>query len=132
MNKVLAICAGGLSVACFYTEERAPAPPPMAPASGAVVDTIAASGVIGEARCDHEARCNGFGPSPRYSNFDHCMSVTREESMRRFGGCRYGVKDRELGQCVYEIRTQACGGVVAPLDWFERSFVCRVDRLCLN
>jgi len=127
----VALAAGWLAAGCFYTDEPA-AQPPMVPASGGVIDTYYAATVISEARCNHEAKCNGIGPTARYTSFDHCMSVLHADALGKFQGCRYGVKDPALRQCVQEIRTQVCGGLVAPIDWFERSVVCRVSQLCLN
>ncbi len=122
----------GLLTGCFYTEEPPAPPPPMVPAAGGVLTTLQAATVIGEARCNHEARCNGIGPSARYGSWEHCVGVLRDDSHRKFSGCQYGVKDRELRQCVYQIQTQSCGGLTAPIDWFERSVVCRNAALCLQ
>ena len=118
--------------ACIYEEEpKAPAPQ-MVPASASVLTPHQAASVIAEARCDHEARCNGYGPAAQFSSREHCTSMLYHDGLRSFGGCHYGIKDRELRACVSQIHSQTCGALVNPLDWLNQVVTCRSTSLCLR
>ncbi len=133
----LVVGAALLAGACFHEEQPAPPPaypqpPPMLPASGAVLSTSQAANVLSAATCDREARCNGIGPGVRYPTYDECRRVNYDAAMRNFQACPYGVKDRELAACRSEIETHACGGLLSPLEWFQRSITCRTTNICLR
>lgn len=137
MRKTLAFAvllgASSSAGACIYDDEPAAAPAPaMVPAAGGVVPAYQAAQVIGEARCNREARCNNIGPAAAFASWEHCVSVLRNDAQRNLGACSYGVKDRELRACVSEIQAHACSSFVSPLDWFERSIACSAGNLCLR
>jgi hypothetical protein len=135
MKKLLSACLLGLPAAagaCFYGEEPAAAPTPMRPAAAGVLSPAQAATILSEARCDREARCNAIGPTAQYANREHCASVMRTDAEQNLRGCGYGIKDRELHACVVQIRNQGCGGLVNPLDWFERLVACQSSNLCLR
>lgn len=116
--------------ACIYDNEPEAPDPALTPAAGGILTTWQAATLIGEARCDREARCGG-PPAGPYANRVQCVIAMRDAAMKSFSGCRYGVKDRELRGCTGELRSAACGGVASSLDWLEQSFVCRAGSLCL-
>jgi hypothetical protein len=116
----------GLASGCWYEEE-----PVLRPASN-VTNGIDAARQIAAARCDREAMCTGFGPGRAYPDRGACFSVFERDGMNKLANCEYGVKVRELRVCVNEQRTEACGGFGQPLDWLDRSIVCRASNLCLR
>jgi hypothetical protein len=127
----LLLGAAAIAGACFY-DEPAATPAPMVPAAAGVLSPAQAAIILSGARCDREARCNTIGPMAQYANRDHCLGVMRADAEQNLRGCGYGVKERALHACVIEIRTQACGGIVNPLEWFERLVTCQSSNLCLR
>jgi len=119
-----------LATSCYVKD----APPPaMTPAAGpAVLTREQAATVLGEARCDHEAKCNAIGPNSPYESREHCLNVLRRDSWYSLQGCGYGIKDRELRSCVTEIRNQACSSFMSPIDWLTRAVTCQTNNLCLH
>lgn len=91
-----------------------------------------ASDMLSEAQCDYEAKCNRVGPSATYASHDHCVSVHREDSAKKFSKCNYGIKQGEMRACADQIRGQDCGGVGTVLDAFERSQACSSGKVCLD
>jgi hypothetical protein len=127
------LVAGGLILAtsCYVRDESPP--PPMTPAAGSgVLTRDQAATALGEARCDHEAKCNAVGPNSPYESRGHCLSVLGRDSWLSLANCPYGIKARELSSCTNEIRNQACGGLTTPIDWFTRAVTCQSNNICLR
>lgn len=124
----LCLAFATIATACMIEEE-----PIMQPAStrGTTSNTEAARR-IANAGCDREQACNGFGAGKRFMNREACNNSLGSESWNKFSNCNYGVKERDLAACENEVRSQACGGVTAPLDWLDRTLVCRTNDLCLD
>jgi hypothetical protein len=123
----LILLVATLTTACIVEEE-----PQMRPAAGNVTTTQDAMRRMAQAGCDREAACNGFGQGRPYASRDACDRALGRESAQKFANCRYGVKDRELAACANEVRSETCGGIRAPLDWLDRSLMCRTMDLCLD
>lgn len=117
-----------VATACMIEEE-----PALQPASSRnVTSNNEAARRIAEAGCDREQACGNFGTGKRFVNRETCIDSLGSESWNKFSNCSYGVKERELSSCLNEVRTQACAGVTAPLDWLDRALVCRTNDLCLD
>ena len=109
-----------------------PAPaPPLAPAAIVTVTTAEAAGSLSEAQCNHEAKCNRIGPTSRYSDWTHCVSIARQAADEKFSNCRH-VRQTELTTCLNEITTQGCGFIIEPLDSFQSAYACRGAALCYD
>jgi hypothetical protein len=117
-----------IATACMIEEE-----PAMQPASTRMVTSNSeAARRVSEAGCDREAACTGFGAGKRFIDRQACTNALGSESWNKFSNCTYGVKERDLGACVNEVRTQSCGGLSGPIDWLDRALVCRTNDLCLD
>jgi hypothetical protein len=65
--------------------------------------------VIAEASCEHEAKCNGIGPSSRFVNRDHCRGVMRADAYGSLELCRLRQRDQLLG-----VRRPHCASRLVP------------------
>ena len=129
MNLKMSIFAllGCLLASCASQNESEE--PPLTPAAGTTPAAERAIGSIAAARCDHEQRCDGIGPNRMYVNNEHCMRVMLEDGRRELSGCRLGIDQPDLMECLTEIHGGDCSG---PLDKLERVAACRSAELCVE
>lgn len=94
-----------------------------AEAIGTAVDNLAT------ARCDRELRCNNVGTGRRYDTKDACMSSLRSNQQQdlNLSACPGGVDQKELQECLEEIRKDDCNN---PLDNLTRLAACRKTDMC--
>jgi hypothetical protein len=94
-------------------------------AINAAVDQIAS------ARCAREMKCGNVGADKKYADQNACTTELKKE----FGDdlnandCPAGVDQKELGECLAEIKNEDCGN---PLDTISRLAACRTSDMCKN
>ena len=127
----LFISFGSVFAACASSE-----PEVMTPASRVAPRTtpMAAVEQIAAARCDHEASCNDVGATKEFQTRDHCLQVMRADAADDLidDDCPNGVGNKDLQECLGDIRNEDCGGVSVPFDKLEKMMSCRQDDLCLD
>jgi len=84
-----------------------------------------AQNAIIQAHCTHAYRCNTFGGSHRFRDYDSCDRELRSETLTS-PVCAHDIDASKLSQCLDSIRSAGCGegsGVA-----FER--LCSNQTLC--
>lgn len=125
-NAILALALGSIFCGCERGEETEPAR--MTPASRTSPAAERAAGALAAARCVHERQCGNVGPTRKYMSQDHCMSVMNAQASKKVIGCRQGVDQSDLHECLNTIANEDCN---SPLDSLERRVACRTSELCL-
>ncbi|WP_394844154.1 DUF6184 family natural product biosynthesis lipoprotein [Pendulispora brunnea] len=84
---------------------------------------------ITAARCDRELSCNNIGAGKDYDSFAACTRELHHNARASFNAqeCPHGIDDRNLTNCLSDIRNERCGN---PLDTLERVTSCRKGKLC--
>ena len=101
-----------------------PAATPAARAAGAsAADRLAMS------RCDRELRCDNIGDGRKYASSADCHERVRADwkddlDSRR---CQDGIDERELGECLSEIREENCDNA---FDTLSRLTQCSRAQIC--
>lgn len=103
----------------------------MAPASGISQPTVNGIQRITAERCAREAKCDNIGSDRKYSSQDDCQSRIKDDAYDALSppGCKAGVDQKELNECLEAIRDEECGDV---LDSIERVAECRAAVLCAD
>jgi hypothetical protein len=105
---------------------------PMTPASRPVtVDNERGIFALAAERCDREARCGNVGPNEDYTSRNDCMARIESDARDDLDAreCPGGIEQRELDECVQQVRSEDCGHV---LDKLERLAECADSQLCLD
>ena len=86
---------------------------------------------IVSARCAREVTCNNVGGSKTYANPQACSQKLKSDMKDDLNAkeCAYGVDQKELNECLEEIRKEACDN---PIDAISRFAACRTSDLCLK
>ncbi|HEY3500497.1 MAG TPA: DUF6184 family natural product biosynthesis lipoprotein [Polyangiaceae bacterium] len=89
----------------------------------------AAITAITEARCDREMRCNNIASGKKFETRAACIEKTRNDWREDLNGidCPRGVMDKELADCVSQIRSESCAN---PFDRLGSSMACSSTDLC--
>jgi hypothetical protein len=101
-----------------------PAATPAARATGAsAADRLAMS------RCDRELRCDNIGEGRKYASVAQCHDHVRADwkddlDSRR---CENGIDDRQLSECLSEIRGEDCNNA---FDTLSRLTECSRAQIC--
>ena len=101
-----------------------PAATPAARAAGAsAADRLAMS------RCERELRCDHIGDGKRYASVPECHDSVRADwkddlDSRR---CENGIDNRELDECLSEIRGEDCDNA---FDTLSRMTQCSRAQIC--
>lgn len=84
---------------------------------------------IAEARCAREQRCNNVGADKNYSSMNDCMTRVRNDWKDDLNAreCPGGVDQKELNECLAEIRNEDCGN---PFDSLGRIAACSAAQIC--
>lgn len=99
-------------------------------------DTAAKSGMnaaavssIASARCEREQRCDNFGEGRKYADAAECRTKLTADVQDDLSGkdCPGGINDKELQECLSEIRSEDCNN---PIDKLEVVAACRESDLC--
>lgn len=95
----------------------------------AMLETGAANTRLAMARCSQEQRCNNIGADKKYRSYEACMESILEEKWSRLNhsNCRGGIVQKELAECLNEIRNEDCA---APFDALGRILACRASDMC--
>jgi hypothetical protein len=143
----------GSLMACDRREEMTPSPQEMAPAerqpmgerealgerepvvgrdlepNERTVPQASAIDSITKARCERELRCGNVGPDEEYSSEQECMQKIRSDWHEELEAreCPGGVVEKELNECLNEVRNDDCGN---PFDTLGRIAACRESDLC--
>lgn len=90
-----------------------------------------AVGELARARCEREVRCENVGYSKRWTSETACRTEVQQSLSRDLNAqsCRAGLDERELGECMRDVRAEACD---SPLDTLSRLASCRTSGLCRN
>lgn len=93
---------------------------------GAQGSAIAA---ITQARCEREQRCDNIGEDEKYASMSKCTSEIRETWRDELNTreCRGGVVQKELQECLEEVRNEDCNN---PFDTLNRVLACREGDIC--
>ncbi len=84
---------------------------------------------IAQARCDREVRCGKVGPDKDYTSQEVCLTKVKDEWRDDLNAreCPGGVVQKELTECLAEIRNEDCGN---PFDSLSRIIACREGDIC--
>jgi hypothetical protein len=84
---------------------------------------------IAAARCEREVRCNNIGADKKYASKEACVAKIKEDKIDGLNAddCKYGIDQKELGECMTEIRNEDCNN---PLDAIGRLAACRTSDIC--
>jgi hypothetical protein len=84
---------------------------------------------ITAARCAREQRCNNIGTDKKFDTSDECMTEIRKQWADDLNAreCPGGVVQKELSECLDEIRNEDCGN---PFDTLGRVTACREGDIC--
>jgi hypothetical protein len=98
---------------------------PMVPASR----VLPAAESIADARCAREQKCNNIGADKRYSSMSDCLARIRNDWKDDLNAreCPNGVDQKELNECLSEIRNENCGN---PFDTLGRVAACTAAQIC--
>jgi hypothetical protein len=122
---IVALGAGLGLVACDR-ENRALGEAP----SGAVNRALQS---IAATRCDRAMRCQQIGSAQgqKWSSLDACVTSVRQNEREDINlyACPGGIDQKELNECLAEIRSAECG---SALDAIQQMAACRSSDLCLN
>ena len=93
------------------------------------VNNEAAIQTLANTRCERETRCNNVGGSKRWASAEACRGdlVAKGRDELRAAECPGGVVQKELQECLAEIRNEDCNN---PLDTLGRLAACRSSDLC--
>lgn len=103
------------------------ATPPMTAASG----THSAQEQIASARCEREQTCGNIGENKSYLSSQACLAGIRADWKDDLNAreCPGGVNNHELGECLGQIRAEACGNV---FDTLARVTECTQGQICVK
>lgn len=95
----------------------------------ATVNNEAAIQTMANARCERENRCNNVGGTKRWASAEACRGdlVAKGRDELRAAECPGGIVQKELRECLEEIRNEDCNN---PLDTLGRLAACRSSDLC--
>ncbi|RYZ04746.1 MAG: hypothetical protein EOO73_22400 [Myxococcales bacterium] len=138
MNKLSrsGLCAFGLAVValagCHKVSEPAPATAAkessvLAPASRART----AAEQIAESRCEREQQCGNIGNDNKYATSQECFTRIQSDWREDLNGrdCPGGINQKELDQCLGQIRAEACEN---PFDTLARITECTAAQICIE
>lgn len=102
---------------------------PELPAGEAAAVSQNAVDAITSARCEREARCKNIGTDEDYPSMAACKSQIQSEWKDELNGmeCGAGVVQKELDECLEEIRNENCAN---PFDTLGRLGACRSNDIC--
>lgn len=95
---------------------------------GAPLTNASAINQITNARCTREERCNNVGSGKKFADRTSCEKEINQNTSSdlRASECP-GVVQKELDECLNEVRNQACNN---PIDAISRVAACTRAELC--
>lgn len=84
---------------------------------------------IAQARCEREQRCGNVGAGKEYSSMSACVQKTSADWRDDLNAyeCPEGVVDKELSECLEEVRNEDCEN---PFDKLGSVVACRAGDIC--
>ncbi len=130
------VSAGSISlVGCTKAHEPEPVtprnsadvslPPTMTPAAR----TRSAAEQLAQARCEREQQCGNIGNDQTYSSSQDCLARIQADWKEELNArdCPGGVNERELNDCLDQVRGEACSN---PFDTLARISECTAGQIC--
>ncbi|NUP12156.1 MAG: hypothetical protein HOW73_39420 [Polyangiaceae bacterium] len=113
-------------VACESRDIKGERTKPTPAAAGVSESAVKA---IALARCEREQRCNNVGEGKKWKDSSQCNADISKDVRDDLNAedCPGGVDQKELTECLSEIRNEDCGN---PLDKLERVAACRESDIC--
>jgi hypothetical protein len=118
------LLVGSQFLACG--KEREPA---MSPAASTVQDREEVAHSLATEHCKRARDCNKIGPRAEFQNWQHCMNSSLADARDKLSDCRYGIKSKDLQECLSDIQDQDCG---AGFGGVTTAIACRAAELCLD
>jgi hypothetical protein len=117
------------SLAAFAGCERhETSEPALTPASRTPPAAERAAEGVTRARCDRAERCGQIGLNAQYSSREHCLNVLWQDSLDQLSGCRNGVDQGAVNECLSEIGEHGCEDAMGG---FQQYLACKVEDLCI-
>lgn len=84
---------------------------------------------IADARCAREQKCGNLGTDKDYASAEVCQAKITEKWSDELNAyeCPGGVVQKELGECLEEIKNEDCD---SPFDTLGRIVACRSSDIC--
>ena len=84
---------------------------------------------IASARCEREERCGNIGVDQKFADKNACLERVRADWSEELNAreCPAGVRERELDECIEDIRGEDCG---SPFDSLQRMLSCGTAEIC--
>ena len=110
-----------------YNRETESNVTPMTPASR----TRSATEQLAEARCEREQECGNIGDDKTFSSSQDCLVRIQNDWKEDLNArkCPGGINQKELNQCLAQVRAEACGN---PFDTLARMSECTSGQICIS
>jgi hypothetical protein len=85
---------------------------------------------IAQASCSREERCNNIGADKKYTSQQACLTRVQSDWQSDLNSreCPGGIDQKELSECLQEIRNDDCNN---PMDSLGRFVACRESDICM-
>lgn len=109
-------------------------PRPANETSGAMTPasrTRSATEQIAESRCQREQQCGNIGPDKTFSSTQDCLARIQSDWKDELNArqCPGGVNQKELNECLEQVRTEDCGN---PFHTLARITECTSRQICIE
>ena len=86
---------------------------------------------IARARCEREQQCGNIGADKSFSSAQDCLVRIQSDWKDDLNAreCPGGINQKELNECVMQVRTEACGN---PFDTLARITECTSAQICIE
>ena len=86
---------------------------------------------IAQARCEREQQCGNIGADKSFSSSQDCLVRIQSDWKDDLNAreCPGGINQKELNECVMQVRTEACGN---PFDTLARITECTSAQICIE
>jgi hypothetical protein len=86
---------------------------------------------IADARCQRERQCGNIGADKTYSSLQDCLARIQGDWKEDLNArqCPGGINQRELNQCLEQVRSEACAN---PFDTLARVTECTSRQICIE
>lgn len=103
--------------------------PPLTPAARTSPAAERAIGALAAARCDHQQRCQAIGPNGPYLNREACMNVMLSDGYAQLSGCRLGIDQDDVEECLQDIQESDCQENMVRLETIDD---CSTEEICID
>ena len=86
---------------------------------------------IAESRCEREQQCGNIGKDKTFSSSQDCLARIQSDWKADLNSraCPGGINQKELDQCLGQVRAEACAN---PFDTLARVTECTVAQICIE